>query len=777
MFIPNDPLFANQWWLYNTTPGEFDLRVVDIWTQYTGAGVQIAVMDDGVEGTHPDIDGNYSQAKDFDFETSSETMQLQATGEDADYHGTAVAGIIGAETNNGIGVAGVAFGSTVFGFKNFLDAFYIAGLNNAAGSAQQGGVSRTADIVNMSFGVDGDVFFDGGTANTPVLGAIANAVQVGRGGLGTILVKSAGNARQDNGQEGADRVVYDTDVNMASDDATPHTISVAAVQRDGNVDSYSSHGSSVLVSAFGSPSDITTLDIAGPNGYSTTDYASDFNGTSASAPMVSGVVALMLQANASLGWRDVQDILAHSARHVGSDVGGATTGFEEYQWIYNGADTWNGGGLHFSNDYGFGLVDAKAAVRLAETWGTNSQTSANERTTTVDLLDLQRTLSGDGLRDPLTAQVTQDIIIESVQLKVNFPVFADYDDLTLHIIAPDGTRSIVYDQFTLDNNEQGGPFGAVQWDYFISHAFRDMSSAGNWTVEFRDMDTSTTSPIAIDDVQLVFNGKTPSADKTYIFTSELSDVAPRASHQTSVDGGAGTDTINAAAVDTASVLNLSTGSGTIDGVSVNLTNMENVYTGESNDRITGNEANNQISTGLGIDSFAVNIASTAATVSRNTDGTWNVAGEGNDRLANVERIVFTDGMYALDVDGLAGQVYRLYQAAFAREPDDGGVTFWISQADGGQSLLSISQQFTGTAEYQQRYGANPTNDALVAGFYQNVLGREGETGGVTFWTGELNSGNRSVAQVLSGFSESPENVQTVGQTIGNGFLFGTEGIA
>jgi subtilisin family serine protease len=80
------------------------------------------------------------------------------------------------------------------------------------------------------------------------------------------------------------------------------------------------------------------------------------NGTSFSSPVVSGVAALMLDANPGLGWRDVQEILAATAGRTGSPAG----------WSFNGADNWNGGGMHVSHDYGFGLVDAYAAVRVAE---------------------------------------------------------------------------------------------------------------------------------------------------------------------------------------------------------------------------------------------------------------------------------------------------------------------------------------------------------------------------------------------------------------------------
>ena len=99
-------------------------------------------------------------------------------------------------------------------------------------------------------------------------------------------------------------------------------------------------------------------------------------------PIVSGVVALMLQANPNLGWRDVQNILAASATHTGSAIGAVTPGTNENSnWFLNDAANWNGGGMHFSNDYGYGVVNAYNAVRMAEVWSLfqPAQTSANEQ--------------------------------------------------------------------------------------------------------------------------------------------------------------------------------------------------------------------------------------------------------------------------------------------------------------------------------------------------------------------------------------------------------------
>lgn len=99
---------------------------------------------------------------------------------------------------------------------------------------------------------------------------------------------------------------------------------------------------------------------------------------------------------------------------------------------------------------------------------------------------------------------------------------------------------------------------------------------------------------------------------------------------------------------------------------------------------------------------------------------------------------------------------RLYQAYFLRRPDAAGLRYWIDQRRGGRSTQSISNYFSASPEFRQRYGTL-TNRQFVELVYRNVLGRPGEPAGVTYWTDELNAGRRTRGQVMVGFSEAPEN--------------------
>jgi hypothetical protein len=126
---------------------------------------------------------------------------------------------------------------------------------------------------------------------------------------------------------------------------------------------------------------------------------------------------------------------------------------------------------------------------------------------------------------------------------------------------------------------------------------------------------------------------------------------------------------------------------------------------------------------------------------------------------------------AFDVAGNAGQAYRLYQAAFDRTPDVGGLGYWISAMDGGSSLHSVAEQFVGSAEFKTLYGSNASNDTVLKAYYQNVLHRPADEGGYKFWLNALDTHAVSLADLLVQFSESQENQTQVIGTIQNGIAY------
>ncbi len=182
-----------------------------------------------------------------------------------------------------------------------------------------------------------------------------------------------------------------------------------------------------------------------------------------------------------------------------------------------------------------------------------------------------------------------------------------------------------------------------------------------------------------------------------------------------------------------------------------------------------NTAPAHIDGGLGLDTSSYSKPSSSYNITRNTDGSARVVGGGiSDTLVNVERLQFSDKTVALDINGIAGQAYRVYQAAFNRTPDNGGLKYWIGLMDGGVSLPTVSSAFIASAEFKALYGANPTNEVFISKLYDNVLHRAPDLGGYNYWVGLLNTSKIDNISTLINFSESAENQAGVIGIIQNG---------
>jgi subtilisin-like proprotein convertase family protein len=522
---------------------------------YNGAGTSTVVIDDGFDYFHADLLPNFRQDLDFDFESGRQ----DSFGVSTSSHGTAVAGIIGAAAN-GFGTVGVAHETEIIGYRTEQR------LNNAfLEDVRDAPVTALADVANISMGIANDLDSEFGSGFSPGLldqieVSIGTAVARGRDGLGMTIVKSAGNSRGDS---------YDVNADDWSNDT--RQVVVAAVDQDGFVSEYSSFGAANLVSGFGTPGEVFTTDRRGFAGYEASDFTDDFNGTSSAAPMVAGVVALIYDANAGLGWRDVQSILAVSARHVGTEVGGGTAGHERFAWHWNGARTWNGGGQHFSNDYGYGLVDALAAVRLAETWrltGTPAQVSGNQRVDVIDVLNAPVVIpDGNANGRTFSATAGLDLVVERATVRISFST-TWIGDVEIYLTSPRGTVS----QLIADPGGYNSSDGFDGTWTFESQAFRGERDAGAWTV--RMVDDGWGDSLSVSDVVIRTFGAVSNHDR-FVFTDEYSDYDGVAGHARSiVDMNGGADTVNASAVRTGSVIRLDTGPSSIDGVTVRFRNRE-----------------------------------------------------------------------------------------------------------------------------------------------------------------------------------------------------------
>ena len=309
----NDTDFESLWGLHNSANPTIDINACDAWTITEGHGVNVAVLDSGIELTHIDLVNNISRVS-YDSESNTSPSTVYNS------HGTHVAGIIGAEKDNNLQVVGVAPQSTLMSISNSL-----LGLPNSRKKRADGinwAWKNGADIINNSWssGVKYDLIDD----------AIDNALLKGRNGLGTILVFAAGNSSRSS-------LSYPANSNK-------DILAVGAITSSGLRWQSSNVGPTLDVVAPGSNILSTILK----------NRIGSKNGTSMAAPHVAGVAALIISANPCLSGQQVRNIIEQTSQKVG--------GYPYTRSATHPNGTWN-------NEMGYGLVDAYAAVQMAQRMG------------------------------------------------------------------------------------------------------------------------------------------------------------------------------------------------------------------------------------------------------------------------------------------------------------------------------------------------------------------------------------------------------------------------
>lgn len=577
-FAPSDPLFSQQW--HFTGNDRIDINITEAWDYFSGLGIKFGIYDDGIDVNHADLAANYDP---------SLHVVVNGTFDDPtvynidDAHGTAVAGLIAARQGNGVGGVGGAFN----GRLTAVDIFGSGGTSYLFAAMNE---QDRFDVTNHSWGwlaaftdnklnVSWSSFFSG----------LQDAAANGRSGLGTIQMVAAGNDRT-NGDN----------TNTSNFTSSRFVNAIAAVTDTGEVAYYSNPGASLLVASpsNGGLAGVTTTDYTGASGYALGEYTSSFGGTSAATPIVSGVVGLMLEANPTLGYRDVSEILAITARQIGNpDFAGAGSALRP--WQFNGAANWNNGGMHFSHDYGFGVVDAFAAVKLADSWNL-TQNLANELQVSASNTQSgavpDNNLSGFVRTLNLTPASGAPLSIEAVEVQINWSSAHTWvGDLVIELISPDQTTSYLLDQ-------AGGNADLTNWT-FTTRAHLGELATGIWTVRVTDRVAGDTGTIS--SITLRAYGSSDIDDNFYI-TNEFGAVASAdASRRTISDIDGGSDTLNFAAVSTGASINLNPqqinlvagSSFVIEPGSV----IENVVGSWLNDTIIGNDFANRVVSNHGDD--------------------------------------------------------------------------------------------------------------------------------------------------------------------------------
>jgi kexin len=479
----NDTLFTDQWHLQNGTNPAEDANVIPVWTgtpNIRGEAIRVAVVDDGLEIAHPDLVANVATGQSRHLGSGS-----LDPGHDGFGHGTAVAGVIAGRDLNDIGVRGAAPRANLVGY-NLLDA--------ATLSAQVDAMTLAASRIHVSNNSWGPLDQTGRLAASDPLWrqAVLDGLANGRGGLGTIYLFAAGNGNATASPPNPykDNSNYDGLANFRG------VLAVGAVGHDGVQADYSESGANLWVSAHSlgntGPA-ITTTDLTGIAGLNNgmgdladTSYTQRFNGTSAATPLAAGVVALMLQARPDLSWRDVREVLAQSARKVhAADPG----------WADNAA------GRHFNHKYGFGAVDAAAAVALAKTW-TRITAPRVTHTTPVKPVGLAvPDANATGITDTISVSGSGISHIEHVEIVVTTSHNYSGDLEIVLTRTASGTRSVLAEEhLCLDNlciNYQG-------WT-FASAAHLGEGADGNWTLTVKDL--SATVAGTLTNWQLIFHGR------------------------------------------------------------------------------------------------------------------------------------------------------------------------------------------------------------------------------------------------------------------------------
>ncbi len=423
-----DSLFPCQWHL-NSSDNR-DINVEPVWADGNlGEGINIAVVDDGMYHAHADLKDNVDLEKNFDYNGEDDIYTP------TEHHGTHVAGMIAARDND-IGVRGVAPRATIYGYNILASDLTIFTLLDAM---SRNGVETA--VSNNSWGpTDGPTVFSPGTFWERTIDA---GVTYGYEGKGTFYVFAAGN-----GHLIGDDSNFD---GLANYYAT--TAACAVDSRDGKA-GYSEMGANLWVCAPANDRPGTLGESAGILTTENSDqYISDFAGTSAAAPIVSGVAALTRSANPDLTWRDIKLILAASARK--NDPG--SSGWEDGAAKY-GADS-PSDRYHFNHAYGFGVVDAGAAVELAKEW-TNIP-AMGLTTVESDELGLEvPDAPGAGETASVTSTLTVDTTIgftEFVEVRTSFQ-HDSFRDLEIVLESPSGAESRL--AVPLDTVTDGGFFAA-----------------------------------------------------------------------------------------------------------------------------------------------------------------------------------------------------------------------------------------------------------------------------------------------------------------------------
>ncbi|KYG66087.1 hypothetical protein AZI86_03200 [Bdellovibrio bacteriovorus] len=529
--VTGDTYKKYQWHLTNTGQSAFagrsgtagqDIHLTNtIASGLNGSGIKIAISDTGIQEAHPGLKNSLiaGASRNYLLDYSSTNWigdSTPDTSEADNAHGTGVAGLAAERGWKGFGGRGVAPRASVAGFM-FLpaqeDLFIKGRLTQALINQYQGDF----DIFNFSWG---DLQCELTEYDASYKYASQYGVTNARAGKGALYVKAAGNdftgPLRDCVSSASSSAYFLGNSNFSEDSGSPYMIVVGALNAKGTSSSYSSPGANLWVSAPGgefgystySNSSSVALDPAllttdfvgcnlglkkgsnntfdqGQSPNTNCEYTATMNGTSGASPIVSGAIALILQANPALSWRDVKHILASTSDQVAPtsiniphpSSSGALAGV-----TYEPGWTTNDAGYRFHNWYGFGRINVDAAVTMAKTYtsslGIFKQTNTTDSSSIAwkyDSGSIAATVTGGTAAGTTrTLNVTESYVIEGVQVKLN--ASSCIGNLGVELTSPKGTKSVI---MNINSYLQDSSMNHT----FLTNMFYGEDSQGTWTLK------------------------------------------------------------------------------------------------------------------------------------------------------------------------------------------------------------------------------------------------------------------------------------------------------
>uniref|UniRef100_A0ABI7XTU1 Proprotein convertase subtilisin/kexin type 5 n=1 Tax=Felis catus TaxID=9685 RepID=A0ABI7XTU1_FELCA len=448
----NDPKWPSMWYMHcsdNTHPCQSDMNIEGAWKRgYTGKNIVVTILDDGIERTHPDLLQNYDALASCDVNGNDLDPMPRYDASNENKHGTRCAGEVAAAANNSHCTVGIAFNAKIGGVR-MLDG-------DVTDMVEAKSVSfnpQHVHIYSASWGPDDD----GKTVDGPApltRQAFENGVRMGRRGLGSVFVWASGN-----GGRSKDHCSCDGYTNSI------YTISISSTAESGKKPWYLEECSSTLATTYSSGESYDKKIITTDLRQRCTD---NHTGTSASAPMAAGIIALALEANPFLTWRDVQHVIVRTSRagHLNAN-----------DWKTNAA------GFKVSHLYGFGLMDAEAMVMEAEKWTTVPQQhvcveSTDRQIKTIRPNSAVRSIyKASGCSDNPNHHVNY---LEHVVVRITI-THPRRGDLAIYLTSPSGTRSQLLANRLFDHSMEG----FKNWEFMTIHCWGERAT-GDWILEVYD---------------------------------------------------------------------------------------------------------------------------------------------------------------------------------------------------------------------------------------------------------------------------------------------------